>query len=149
LAEPDITPAMAIDFVGGCDRHQLLLFVPLPFFGLRAGEPPFLFREYLEADWLRVPCNAGLGYQTKGKRDKRFPLLDCLRPFWDHLRAGPGQGLLYLRRRVLEGKEQAPLRGLSLAELTAEFQRRAAGHPGGAAGRLRLRDALLREAGGL
>jgi hypothetical protein len=149
LAEPDITLAMAIDFVEACDRYQLLLFVPLLFFGLRASELCFLFREHLEADWLRVPCIPELAYQTKGRRDKRFPLIDPLRPFWDHLRAGPGQGLLYLRRRVLEGKDPAPMRGRSLAELTAEFQCRAAGPSGGAAGRLRLRDAVLCEAGGV
>jgi hypothetical protein len=150
LQEPDITVAMAVAFVGACDRCQLSLFVPLLFFGLRASEPCFLFREYLGGGWLRVPCNAELEYRTKGRRDKRFPLLESLQPFWECLRAGPGQGLLLLRRRVLEGREPAPLRGLPLADLAAEFRRRcAAAKALDAAGRLRLRGAVLREAGGL
>jgi hypothetical protein len=150
LQEPDITVDMAVAFVGACDRYQLPLFVPLLFFGLRASEPCFLFREYLDGGWLRVPCNTELEYRTKGRRDKRFPLVESLQPFWDCLRAGPGHGLLYLRRRVLEGQEPAPLLGLPLADLAAEFRRRCAVAKAlDAAGRLRLRDALLREAGGL
>jgi hypothetical protein len=150
LAEPDITVDMAVDFMRACDRYQLMLFVPILFYGLRASEPCFLFRECLEGRWLRVPCHPDLGYRTKGCRDKRFPLLDTLQPVWNLLRAGGGQGLLYVRRRVLAGKEAAPLRGHSLAELTAAFQRRCAaeGSPD-AAGRQRLRDVVLREAGGL
>jgi hypothetical protein len=150
LGEPDITLEMAIDFVGACDDHQLLLFVPLLFFGLRASEPCFLFREYVEGQWLRVPCNPDLAYQTKGRRDKRFPLIESLVPFWNRLRAGRDQGLLYLRRRVSEGEEPALLRGTSLAGLAAEFQRRcSAVRSMDAAGRLRLRDDVLREAGSL
>jgi integrase len=150
LNEPDITVEMTVAFVGACDRYQLLLFVPLLVFGLRASEPCFLFREYLDGGWLRVPCNPDLGYQTKGRRDKRFPVVESLQPFWDELRAGAGQGLLYLRRRVYEGQEPAPLQGASLGELVAEFRcRGAAVQSLDAAGRLRLRDAILREAGGV
>jgi hypothetical protein len=150
LAEPDITLEMAVAFVGACGHYQLLLFVPLLVFGLRASEPCFLFREYLEDDWLRVPCNPNLGYQTKGRRDKRFPLVESLQPLWDGLRAGSGEGLLYLRRRVDEGNDPAPLLGTPLRELVAEFQRRCATvNSLGAAGRLRLRDTVLHEAGGI
>jgi hypothetical protein len=150
LAEPDITLAMALDLVRACDRHQLLLFAPMLLFGLRASEPCYLFREYLEGGWLRVPCNGDLGYRTKAGRDKRFPLPDELRPLWDALRTGGDTGLLYQRRSVAEGREVAPLRGQPLAALVTEYRRRcaAAGSPD-AAGRELLRDALLREAGGL
>jgi hypothetical protein len=150
LAEPDVTLPMALDLVRGCDLYQLRLFVPLLLFGLRAAEPCFLFGDYLDENWLRVPCAPDLDYRTKGRRDKRFPLLDDLGPFWAALRAGASQGLLYQRRAVLEGKESAPLRGASPAELAAEFRRRcaSAGQPG-AAQRRRLRDGLLREAGGI
>jgi hypothetical protein len=150
LGEPDITTAAAVAFVAACDRYQLLLFVPLIVFGLRAAEPCFLFREYLDAEWLRVPCNPALAYRTKGRRDKRFPLVEPLRPFWDALGAGGNQGLLYVRRSVFEGLEPASLRGAALEDLIGEYRRRsAAGGPLDAAGRLRLRDAVLREAGGL
>jgi hypothetical protein len=141
---------MAVDFVRTCDLYQLRLFVPLLLFGLRAAEPCFLFHEYVEAHWLRVPNNPDLAYLTKGRRDKRFPLIESLRPFWEHLGAGRDQGLLYIRRQVLDGKEQAPHRDTNLAGLAAEFQRRCAtAMTTEAAARLRLRDGVLREAGGL
>jgi hypothetical protein len=150
LGEPDITLTMAIDFITACDLYQLLLFVPLLFFGLRASEPCFLFQEYLEHDWLRVPCNPELDYRTKGRRDKRFPLLDDLQPFWDCLRARRQLGLLYHRRRVWEGTERIFLQGMSLADLTREFQRRCSQSKTlDAKGRKQLRDALLHEAGGI
>jgi hypothetical protein len=150
LAEPDITLAMAVAFVAACDRFQLRLFVPMLLCGLRAAEPCTLFREYLDTDWLKVPCNPELGYHTKGRRDKRFPLVPCLQPFWGELRRGAVQGLLYERRAVAEGRETAPWRGAALAELVTEFQRRCgAARCLDAAGRQRLRDEVLREAGGL
>jgi hypothetical protein len=150
LAEPDITPAMAVAFIAACDRFQLRLFVPMVLCGLRAAEPCMLFREYLDTDWLKVPCNPDLGYHTKGRRDKRFPLVPCLQPFWGELRRGGVQGLLYERRPVAEGRETAPWRGATLADLVTEFQRRCgAARCLDAAGRQRLRDEVLREAGGL
>jgi len=141
---------MATEFVRACDRYQLLLFAPLLVFGLRASEPCYLFREYLEPGWLRVPCNPDLGYQTKGKRDKRFPLIEVFHPLWGALRHDGAQGLLYLRRRVIEGGEAVPLRGASLVELVTEFQSRSAKAKSlNAEERRRLRDRVLQEAGGL
>jgi hypothetical protein len=150
LAAPDITLSMAIDLVAACDRFQLRLFLPILLFGLRASEPCYLFAEYLEGGWLRVPNNPDLGYRTKGRRDKRFPLLDDLGCLWEELRQGRCQGLLYERRSVAEGREQAPLRGVSLAEIVAEYRRRCTAQGSATASdRLHLRDAVLREAGGL
>src|SRR5262249_9756794 len=144
LAEPDITLAMALDLVAACDRYQLLLFAPLVLFGLRASEPCYLFREYLEGNWLRVPCNPDLAYRTKGRRDKRFPLPDELKPLWDALREGDQGGLLYIRRAVHDGREAPPLAGRPLADLVAEFRRRcAASRARDAGGRKRLRDEIL------
>jgi hypothetical protein len=66
----------------------------------------------------------------------------------DCLLAGRSQGLLDCRRRVEEGQERAPLVGKSLSALSAEFQGRGAARTSlDAAGRLRWRDAVLREAG--
>jgi hypothetical protein len=119
-------------------------------FGLRASEPCLLFRENLDVDWLRVPCIPDLAYQTKGRRDKRFPLMESLQRFWNALREGMQHGLLYRRRAVVEGRETPLLKDLSLPDIIAEFQKRLAGSKGvHAAGRLRLRDAVLHEAGGL
>jgi hypothetical protein len=150
LADPDITLDMAIDLVAACDRFQLRLFVPMLLFGLRAAEPCFLFAEYLDGHWLRVPCNPDLAYNTKGRRDKRFPLIEEFRPLWDELKRGRSHGLLYERRGVLEQRESAPLRGASLAEIITEYRRRcAADRDGTAAGHQRLRDAVLHDAGAL
>lgn len=149
LAEPDVSLPMALDLMKACDRFQLLLFAPLLLFGLRAAEPCYLFHEYFEGNWLKVPCNPDLVYRTKGRRDKRFPLIEDLRPLWNALQETGGSGLLYLRRTVLEGRAGAPLRGCALEDLVAEFRRRCAGAAAtGAAQRQRIREAVLHDAGG-
>ena len=150
LAEPDITLPMTVAFLERCDRYQVRLFVPLILFGLRAAEPCLLFRAHLEPGWLRVCCIPELGYFTKGRRDKRLPLIAELRPFWDWLRDSAAPGPLYQRRSVVEGREPARLREASLADLIREFQARCApSQARGHAERLRLRARLLQEAGGL
>jgi len=150
LADPDITLDMAIDFIEACDQFQLRLFVPMILFGLRAAEPCTLFREHLDKDWLRVLCLPELAYQTKGKRDKRLPLIGELREFWELLRAGPARGLLYERRSVVDGQQSAALRGASLDEFVAEFRSRCARQKSlDAAGRKQLRIELVHKAGGI
>jgi hypothetical protein len=149
LAEPDVTQSMALDLVAACDAWQLRLFAPLLLFGLRAAEPCFLFREYLAGGWLQVPCNPDLNVKTKGKRSKRLPLLEALQPLWDLVRGDTTSGLLYVRRPVWEGAERPPLLGSALAELVQEYRRRSAAGAGSAAARLRARDTVLGDAGGL
>ena len=141
---------MTVAFLERCDRYQVRLFVPLILFGLRAAEPCLLFRAHLEPGWLRVCCIPELGYFTKGRRDKRLPLIAELRLFWDWLRDSAAPGPLYQRRSVVEGREPARLREASLADLIREFQARCApSQARGHAERLRLRARLLQEAGGL
>jgi len=150
LADPDITLPMAIDLVHACDQFQLRLFVPLLLFGLRAAEPCLLFVEYLDKEWLRVPCNPDLDYRTKGRRDKRFPLLEELQDFWRDLHGDRGHGLLYVRRSVADGQEQARMCGTAMIDVVAEYRQRCARIPGlKAAQRQKLRDAVIQEAGGL
>lgn len=146
FGEPDITIDMAASFLRACDAYQLRLFAPMVFFGLRAEEPAYLFREYIEREWLRVPCSEILGYTTKGKRDKRLPLTGPLREIL--MMDGGETGLLYLRRRVAEGSEIPPLAGRSLEEVGDELRRRLqAGAVISAAKRQRLRDEVLHDAG--
>ena len=96
---------MATRFLEACDAYQLALFVPLVVFGLRASEPAFLFTEHVEDGWLRVPCLADLRYETKGRRDKRFPLVGCLAELYG--RGLPRDGAaLFHRRAVAEGRER-------------------------------------------
>lgn len=97
LAPPDITTPMACDFLRECNRQQLRLFVPIVLFGLRASEPCFLFHEHVAGDWLRVPNLPELAYQTKGKREKRFPLIPELATFWRLLHGPSQEGLLFIK----------------------------------------------------
>jgi hypothetical protein len=150
LAQPDITLPMALAFVEHCDLFQLRLFVPLILFGLRAAEPCLLFRAHLEPDWLRVCCIPELGYFTQARRDKSLPLILELRPFWDWLRETSSPGFLYQRRPVFEGRQPARLRETSLEALIHEFQLRCASTQAQShVQRVRLREQLVREAGGL
>lgn len=150
LGEPDITLEMAVEFIEACDNYQLLLFAPMALYGLRAAEPCFLFREHLHDDWLDVPCLPDLGYYTKGRREKRLPLLPCLNNLFRSAVASNSEGLLYRRREVIANAKHTPLIGMKLTELAAEFQRRGAA-PGicTAADRRRVRDRLLHDAGGI
>jgi integrase len=149
-SEPDITVAMAVNFLQACDAYQLGLFVPIIVCGLRAAEPCFLFREYIQDRWLKVPCNPDLFYQTKGRRAKRFPWLDEIGLFLQPSLAERGHGLLYQGRRFLEAPKERPFLGASLKELTDELQRRCGARSGlSARERIHLRDQLLLQAGGL
>lgn len=147
IGEPDITVPMAVDFVMTCDVYQLKLFAPVVLYGLRAAEPCFLFGEHVTDGWLKIQCIDGLWYKTKGRRDKRFLMLPCLHALWE---SAPAQGLCYLRRGVADGREKAPLRGASLQQLEQELEKRC-GKTGNldAAKKLRLRDEVLKDAGGL
>lgn len=146
--EPDITTAMAVDFLAACDSYQLPLFALLIFYGLRAAEPCFLFREYLEGDWLKVPCNPELCYLSKGRRDKRFPLIPCVQSL---LQTSPsGKGLLFRRRNLEESRKQLSLYSASLQELVQEFQQRCARvRHLDSAQKIGLRDQLLQDAGAM
>jgi len=150
LAAPDVTLPMAIDLVRACDTFQFRLFVPLLLFGLRAAEPCVLFADHLSDGWLSVPCVPELGLLTKGRRDKRFPLLEELGAFWDVFRAGKDKGLLLERRAVAEGREEASLRGAPLPELISAFRSRCEQtNAKTATERVRVRIGVLRDAGGL
>ncbi len=150
LAAPDITLPMAIDLIRACDAFQLRLFVPLLVFGLRAAEPCALFADHLRDGWLLVPCVPELGLLTKGRRDKRFPLLEELEPFWNLFRDGKDKGLLLKRRAVAEGREKAPLQAVPLPELIREYGARCErANAKTAVERARIRDGVLRDAGGL
>jgi integrase len=144
FGEPDITVAMAGDFLAACDDYQLRLFAPLPLLGLRAAEPIFLFQEHVERDTLHVTCVKELEHTTKGLQNKRLPLLPPLLT----LLHGPAAGLLYVRRAVAEGREQPQLQGASLPQIVAECTRRWQGTTS-VRERLQIRQTVLDEAGAL
>jgi hypothetical protein len=78
IGEPDISAAMAAEFLGACDEYQLRLFSPMALYGLRAAKPCFPFHEHLDNNWLKVPCLPELAYDTEGHREKRLPVIPCI-----------------------------------------------------------------------
>lgn len=147
LGEPDVTVPMAASFLQACDPYQFRLFVPMILLGLRAAEPLLLFHEKLTGEWLDVVCIPELDYRTKGVRDKRLPLVAGLA---DHLRAGGGRGLLFVRRSVAEGRERAPLANASFDMLVEEHRRRCAkADATSASERASIRQRLLADAGAM
>lgn len=149
FGEPDITVPMAREFIGACDAYQLPLFATLILYGLRAAEPLLVFREHLDDQWLKIHCLPELDYLTKGQRDKRFPLVPPLSDVLNkHI--GDRDGLVFTRRSTMRVCRKNPLFGASLATLSEEFRRRcrAIGTPS-AINRQRIREHLLRDAGGL
>ena len=150
VGEPDITIDMAVSFLRACDAYQLRLFAPMAIYGLRAGEPCMLFHEHFGGGWLNVPCLPELAFYTKGRREKRLPILPCLDTLVRTVAETPSGGLIYLRRGVVATSKAAPLIGASLKALVQEFQRRSvAAGIRTAADRRRIRDQLLHDAGGM
>jgi hypothetical protein len=149
FGEPDITSVMAAEFLGTCDAFQLPIFATLVLYGLRAAEPTWLFREHFCHQWLKVACIPEMGLYSKGRLDKRFPLIKSLRELWLPT-AGTSCGLLFVRRDATMRGTDLPLFGVSLESLIVEYRQRcAADGIEAAAGRERLRDKLLAAAGGL
>ena len=151
FGEPDIIIPMVVDFLKKCDSYQLHLFVLLIFYGLRASEPCFLFRENLTSDgWLKVICLPQISYTTKGRRDKRLPLLEPIRAILEGGSENTETGLLIRRRAVFEGSEQPPLFDQSLEQLTKEYSRRCQKTANLTAEQgMQIRDQLLHDAGGI
>ncbi|MFV1967239.1 MAG: hypothetical protein ACC628_17560 [Pirellulaceae bacterium] len=149
LSKPDISMQMAVDLLHACDRFQLAIFAPLALYGMRPGELGWLFREHIENDWLRVLCIPHLGYLTKGRRDKAFPVVGCLQPLWRR-DDDVSKGLLYVNRRVDSRKVQPPLTGMPLSELVEGYRRRCSAiGKANAEHRRKVRDTLMKEAGQL
>ena len=150
MGEPDVTIDMAAQFLSACDAYQKRLFAPMILYGLRAAEPLFLFREFVDDHSITVQCIDGLDYTTKGVRDKRLPLLPTLRLLLNIPPDGPRAGLIFVRRDVADGTTKPRLLDASMQELVKEYESRCARHrPMGIEARLALRDAVLRDAGAL
>ena len=145
LADPDITLEMAAEFLSVCDRFQLPIFGTLALYGLRPDELGWIFWEEIDVAWLRVTGHPELSYKTKGRRDKQFPILECLQSVWPPA-CRPGQGLVF-HRCAARIRAAAVLAKSVLAE---EFQRRRSMETKHSSfSERRLRDDLLGEAGQL
>jgi len=151
FGDPDITISMAVQLLSECDRYQLPIFAFLVFYGLRASEPCFLFHENLTTDgWLKVSCLPQIGYTTKGRRDKRLPLLDPLKSILGYTLKQRHAGLLFQRRAVFEGREKPYLVDASLEQLQQKYKKRCQKIANLSAEQsMQIRDQLLQDAGGL
>ncbi|HQR08463.1 MAG TPA: hypothetical protein PLN21_16660 [Gemmatales bacterium] len=148
LAPPDITSSMACEFLRECNLQKFRLFVPIILFGLRASEPCFLFHEHIVGGWLRVPNLPELSYQTKGKREKRFPLIPELETFWKILHHPSQVGLLFTK--PAHNKESSSNSANALQSVVTQYsvKLKKAGDSQ-AATRLGIRTDVLRAAGGV
>jgi integrase len=141
---------MAADFLQACDDYQLRLFAPLVLYGLRPSELCYLFGNPDDRHGLDVVCRPELDYRTKGGRDKRLPLVPPLPELLYGNGKGRPSGLLYLRRCAVEGSGRIRLLASTREELVAEFERRCKqDRVHTAADRRRVRDQVLRDAGGM
>ncbi len=146
--DPDITISMSATFLEACDDWQFRLFAPVVFYGLRPGELVFLFHEALDESFLDVGCVEALAYMTKGRRNKRLPLLGPLHVLLT--RDTPARGLIFQRRGSSVGLPHPPLLGASLPEMVTEFTKRSCNQGNQKAGAVaRIRDCVLRDAGAL
>ena len=143
LSEPDITVEMAVALLSACDAFQLPVFATLALYGLRPDELGWLFWEDIHDGWVRMMCQPQLAYETKGRRDKQFPVLDCLQAIWPKS-AQEGQGLLF-RRRIMSTVTSATKTGI-----IKEFERvRQSASKLSAAHERQMRDAVFDTAGQL
>jgi integrase len=137
-AEPAITTEMAAEFMTACDEWQLPVFSSLLLWGLRPSELGWLFADDLQDGWIHVRCHAEFDYLTKGRRDKRVPILAEHSDLWP-----PAKGPFVLTRRKLDR-----FRWSDRASLLTEFDRRAGRGPS-VRERREMRDRLFLDAGGL
>jgi len=144
FGEPDITLEMAIDFLAECDEYQLPIFAALVFYGLRPSELSFAFREDMNDDWLSIVCRPDLAYFTKGRKNKRLPVVEPLRSL---LASDRCTGLLFHNRLTANSQIRPTLLHYSLEQLTTEFGRRCDAEE--SLHRKKIRDHVIRDAGGL
>lgn len=151
FGEPDITIAMAAEFLESCDEFLFPLFSLYILCGLRASEPCYLMWENITNDgWFKVISLPNLGYTTKGRRDKRFPLLACLRSLLDGWSGQRHRGLLFRHRNLETVNATAPLLSASLSELETAYEQRCRQlKTPSAEQRESVRDQIIKDAGGL
>lgn len=144
IGEPDVTVAMAADFLRACDEYQRRLFLLIIFFGLRASEPSMLFYEQVRDDFLRVESIPSLEYTTKGKQDKWLPLTSRQKQIL--FSNSDGHGFLFVQRHSTS--DVHPLHTLNLSDLSKEYEKQSAGVTN-ATDRQKIRCRLLHDVGGI
>lgn len=144
FGEPDITVDMAAECLRNCDDYQLPIFAVLIFYGLRPSELSFAFREDLSDEWLGIICRPELAYFTKGRRDKRLPMLQQIGTL---LQSEQLQGLVFRNRLTSRSQITPTLLRYSADQLASEFTDRC--RRSETENYQKIRDQVIRDAGGL
>jgi integrase len=125
LSDPSVSVNELVAIVAVLDQYALGLLAPLFLFAPRPSElGRVLPADYdVEAAALHVKCRKDTGYQTKGRRNKTWPvtaeLAACIQPFM-----GRGAGPLFPKRRIFEGKVNPGLLDADEERLAQEYDRR-------------------------
>ncbi|HOI55511.1 MAG TPA: site-specific integrase [Phycisphaerae bacterium] len=112
-------------FLAACDRWQFPIFYVFARTGLRPAELTHLLVDEvdLHGGLLTIRSKPDLGWQVKTRRPRAIPLPREVVAVLESVIGNRRQGLLFLRRRFVEG-EGPPLFGLGPTDLKAELERR-------------------------
>lgn len=126
LSKPPVSVEELATLVAALDGYALGVLAPLMLFAPRPSEiGRILSCDYdLASATLTVGCRPGIGYLTKGKVDKIWPvsaaLAACIRPFVERAIDGP----LFVKRAVYEGRARPLLAETDGASLAREYDER-------------------------
>lgn len=146
LSEVPLDTDEIVRLISVADPYHLALFSFHIFHGVRVAEPCWLMHEFvdIEKGWIEYRCIEELAYRTKGRIDKRLPILpvmlDVLRPW---LTSGRG-GLVLLKRAHLCASGPSVRSQTSLQEIVREVH---ASAPKGWSERSRVASKVLKKLG--
>ena len=127
VSDPPVSHEELAAIVAVLDAYALGLLAPLFLYGPRPSELGHILRSDHDDSngFLHVVSRPAIGYQTKGRRDKAWPVTDvlaaCLRPFLART-AGP----LFVKRWVFEEQAQPAISSATEDVLVREFEDRTA-----------------------
>ena len=150
----DITLPMACDLISRCDLFQLQIFSHLIMFGLRPSELSWTFWEDIDASWHAHRCHEDLDYYSKGRQNKRFPIIEVIERLQRSMLTyhADRKGLVFLNRKALKAKtdKSTPSTNWSLNQLAKQFQLKAGEFAKlSSQQRRKARDRMMREHGQL
>ncbi len=142
MEDPAITLEIAAKFLTACDEWQRPVFAAILLWTEAVGTGLDLWTELHRR--IRLDQMPELGYQTKGRRDKRVPILSAVEGLWFPQHSATGQGLLF-RRRQSVGTFSDTSSYLDVVETYRDMISKVMS----AAERQRIRKCLQRELGGV
>jgi integrase len=129
VARTELNAEVLTRLITQADMYQLVLFMPMILYGLRAAEPCYLMIE----DWqpedalLTVACVPDLEYKTKGRINKTFPVPPIIHRLLTVAAQGRQGGPLLLSRDHFEGRKAVPSPLATQPQIVEEYRRRVDG----------------------